>query len=101
MKDFLIIYIIIITTLIGACSYKPLNNFQFGDNYLQQSENTLVPLRSVALEWYRLPKSIKDNQIIWCEDNDLTDWSKGFFPGSCWLMYEYFHKNEWKNAAEQ
>lgn len=101
MKDFIIIYITIIATLLESCSNKPLNNVQFGNNYLQQSEKTLAPLRSLALEWYRLPKSTKDNQIIWCEDNDLTDWSKGFFPGCCWLMYEYFQKNEWKNAAEQ
>ncbi|WP_291588762.1 glycoside hydrolase family 88 protein [Bacteroides sp.] len=27
------------------------------------------------------------------------DWTEGFYPGCLWYMYEYTHKDEWKNAA--
>lgn len=27
------------------------------------------------------------------------DWTEGFYPGCLWYMYEYTHKDEWKEAA--
>lgn len=27
------------------------------------------------------------------------DWTEGFYPGCLWYMYEYTHKNKWKEAA--
>ena len=29
------------------------------------------------------------------------DWTSGFFPGSLWYLYEFTHKDEWKNRAER
>lgn len=37
-------------------------------------------------------------KVHWIEDR--FDWTAGFFPGSCWYLYEYSNDGKWKNAAE-
>ncbi|MFB9057823.1 glycoside hydrolase family 88 protein [Mariniflexile ostreae] len=48
----------------------------------------------------RNPRTINvDGEMHWT--NKKYDWTEGFFPGSCWLMYELTKEEKWKNAAEK
>lgn len=44
------------------------------------------------------PRTINpDGSMLWCGKN--FDWTEGFFPGSCWYIYEMTGDAKWKNAA--
>lgn len=40
---------------------------------------------------------LPDGRTAWSKDR--FDWTMGFFPGSCWLLYEMSGDEKWKNAA--
>ena len=45
-----------------------------------------------------LPRTFQDGKPV---DNRLTWWCSGFFPGSCWYVYEWTGDNEMKALAEK
>lgn len=48
----------------------------------------------------RIPRTVDQNkETHWTGDG--FDWTVGFFPGSCWYLYEYSNDVKWKNAAER
>lgn len=47
----------------------------------------------------KLPRALyEDGTIRWVETG--FDWTEGFFPGTCWYLYEYSHDKEWENRAQ-
>lgn len=47
----------------------------------------------------KIPRTISnDGTTHWTRDD--FDWTEGFFPGTCWYLYEYTQDKKWKKAAE-
>ena len=48
----------------------------------------------------KIPRTITaDGKMHWTREG--FDWTEGFFPGSCWYLYEVTKDEKWKNAAEK
>lgn len=48
----------------------------------------------------RIPRTITpEGEMHWTKPN--FDWTEGFFPGSCWYLYEITKDEKWKVAAEK
>lgn len=66
---------------------------------LEKSEQQLHALRNLAMQENRIPRTLnKDGHIRWI--NDSYDWTEGFWPGTCWMLYEISDDKKWKEAAE-
>lgn len=66
---------------------------------LETSEQQLAGLRTLAMQENRIPRTLnKDGHIRWI--NDSYDWTEGFWPGTCWMLYEISGDKKWKEAAE-
>ncbi|GGZ81769.1 glycoside hydrolase family 88 protein [Algibacter mikhailovii] len=46
-----------------------------------------------------IPRTVEHNEVKWV--NPGFDWTEGFFPGTCWYLYEATKDKKWKNAAEK
>lgn len=65
---------------------------------LTKSEEQLLGLRISAMKAHNIPRSInKDGQVRWIEKP--YDWTEGFWPGTCWMMYSNTKDGQWKEAA--
>jgi unsaturated chondroitin disaccharide hydrolase len=48
----------------------------------------------------RIPRTIAaDGELHWT--GERFDWTEGFFPGSCWYLYEVTKDEKWKVAAQK
>lgn len=61
-------------------------------------------LLEVSMRENAIPRTEEDGEIVWATkysgSGDLKfDWTLGFFPGSCWYMYEMTTEEKWKQAA--
>lgn len=66
---------------------------------LKKSEERLISLRTISMKENKIPRTIeKDGSIRWVADG--YDWTKGFWPGVCWMEYENTLDPKWKEAAE-
>jgi rhamnogalacturonyl hydrolase YesR len=46
----------------------------------------------------KIPRTVtKNGHIHWTRDS--FDWTEGFFPGTCWYLYEFTKDSKWKEAA--
>lgn len=46
-----------------------------------------------------IPRTVENGEISWI--NKGFDWTEGFFPGSCWYLFELTKDEKWKSAAEK
>ena len=70
------------------------------DTQITNAKNQLSLLLEEAMQVNRIPRTVtKENKIRWC--NQDFDWTEGFFPGTCWYLYEITNDNKWKIAAEK
>jgi len=66
---------------------------------LQKSEKQLTGLRTAAMQENKNPKTLtNDGNIYWIQTS--YDWTEGFWPGTCWMLYEATNDEKWKEAAE-
>ncbi len=66
---------------------------------LNKSEQQLIALRAAALQEHKNPRTLnKNGQIHWIGPS--YDWTAGFWPGTCWMLYEVSNDKKWKEAAE-
>jgi hypothetical protein len=99
MKKNSVILSLIFSLLLGLniCAN---DHADFADKQLQKAEKQLLQLNQKAYEADRIPRTVnEDNQIHWAHKR--FDWTEGFYPGTCWYMYKYTNKPEWKEAAEK
>lgn len=48
----------------------------------------------------KIPRTLTaEGEMHWTKPN--FDWTEGFFPGSCWYLYEVTKDEKWKNAAQK
>ena len=57
----------------------------------------LKPLVEMAIEKKQIPRTIHEGEIRFA--GKRFDWTEGFFPGTCWYMFELTGDDFWKNAA--
>jgi uncharacterized protein YyaL (SSP411 family) len=51
-----------------------------------------------ALSAQKNPRTIENDHLRWT--NKGFDWTEGFFPGTCWYLYEYTGDEKWKTGAD-
>lgn len=57
-------------------------------------------LRKESIEVNRIPRTLTaTGDMHWAKPG--FDWTEGFFPGTCWYLYEYTKANQWKDDAEE
>lgn len=70
------------------------------NNLLKNAALQYQVLKEEALEFQRIPRTLdEEGNMHWT--NPKFDWTEGFFPGSCWYLYETLGDIQWRNAAEQ
>ncbi|SHF56319.1 Glycosyl Hydrolase Family 88 [Mariniphaga anaerophila] len=69
-----------------------------GTDSFDRIEHQLKPLLTSALENNKIPRSIsEDGSIRWIGKG--YDWTEGFWPGTCWMLYDYTKNEQWKKGA--
>lgn len=106
MKNRLLAFLVLMASLTSVVSCKQKNNevnegtsqihaVELLNSAYEQMEN----LRQKAIKEDKNPRALEPNgEILWA--NPKWDWTEGFFPGSCWFMYEHSKDEKWKTAAE-
>lgn len=84
-----------------SCTGQPLSETVMADRALEAAEEQLSLLRDEAVARKGLPRTVEEDRICWTDEINYIDWTEGFFPGTCWYMFEYTGDERWKNAAEQ
>lgn len=65
---------------------------------LVKSEQQLNELRKLSMQEEKNPRSIdKNGNLIWTRQP--YDWTEGFWPGTCWQLYQKTKEEKWKEAA--
>ena len=76
------------------------NNILDVSSILRKANEQLVLQRVYSIDENKIPRTMsEEGKMIWA--NSKFDWTEGFFPGSCWYMYEYTNDNNWRIAAEK
>ncbi|WP_347839373.1 glycoside hydrolase family 88 protein [uncultured Draconibacterium sp.] len=87
--------ILLLILILFACSD---NNFSIEKN-LNFSTQQIASAIETAYEFDKAPRGMKEVGSIKFMDDEF-DWTEGFFPGLCWLLYDYSQDEEFKKAAE-
>lgn len=66
---------------------------------LKNAEKQYSLLLNTAEIANKIPRTLEENGNIHWASTDF-DWTEGFFPGSCWYLYEVSKDPKWKQAAE-
>ena len=69
----------------------------FSEINLKKSEKQLVALREISVKETKIPRTVKEGSLSWVHKG--YDWTIGFWPGTCWMMYETTKDPKWKDAA--
>ncbi len=57
-------------------------------------------LREEAIKANKIPRALTaKGDMHWAKSG--FDWTEGFFPGTCWYLYEYTNTNQWKDNAKE
>lgn len=101
MKIFKIILIVSFLVLLNSCfGTKSQSKIGFTDQQVVFAEKQLTLLLLDAEKANRIPRTIsKNGNTHWTKES--FDWTEGFYPGSCWYMYELTKDIKWKKAAEK
>jgi len=70
------------------------------ENRLVAAEKQMRLLLEDAEKAAKIPRTISpDGKTHWTRPD--FDWTQGFFPGSCWYLYQITKDEKWKEAAEK
>lgn len=95
------LFVILILSIVFSCA----NNVSQPTNIsateqLNSAEKQFALLLQDAEKANRIPRTLtEDGAMHWTRTN--FDWTEGFFPGSCWYLYEQTKDEKWKLAAEK
>ena len=78
-------------------AFNACKSTDFSEESLINSEKQLVGLREVAVKENKIPRTVRDGELAWVRKG--YDWTIGFWPGTCWMMYEKTKDPKWKEAA--
>lgn len=85
--------------VLSGCGKKELSDQEFAIQELDYAASQLELLRADAIGNKRIPRTVEDNKVVWSDEYDYLDWTEGFFPGSCWYLYEYTQDSIWSKSA--
>ncbi len=92
------IMLITVVILFGGCgaSKKKSSLYEKKIDFVSKQINLLV---KEARKFKKNPRTInKSGETHWIQKG--FDWTEGFFPGTCWYLYEYSKDTIWRNAAD-
>ncbi len=94
-------WILIITVIVffGGCgaSKKKSSLYEENIDFVSKQINLLV---IEATKFNKIPRTINESgETHWIQEG--FDWTEGFFPGTCWYLYEYSKDTAWRNAADR
>ncbi|REE01145.1 glycoside hydrolase family 88 protein [Marinoscillum furvescens] len=99
------IFLVALALTLGISRCKPPKEQVTRPARLDLAEKKLGDLRELAVEQNKIPRSEEPNgEIMWATKYDQHgkmkfDWTLGFFPGTCWYLYEHTNDIAWKKAA--
>ncbi len=65
---------------------------------IADAETQLTELRDYSLKNNRIPRTTNEaGSVKWIFEG--YDWTEGFWPGTCWMMFENTNDEAWKNSA--
>lgn len=64
---------------------------------IEKAEKQLTGLRELAMKAQNIPRSAENDSVRWIATP--YDWTEGFWPGTCWMLYETTGNEKWKQAA--
>ncbi|MGQ1891077.1 glycoside hydrolase family 88 protein [Thermophagus sp. OGC60D27] len=70
------------------------------DKNLEFAEKQTKLMAENALSKGWLPRALHQDGSIYSVGKKF-DWTEGFFPGSCWYLYEYSKNPQWKEMAQK
>jgi len=92
--------LISVVLLSFSCATTPKTENKFPESELEFAEKQLSLLLETANEANRIPRTVtEENEMHWTREG--FDWTEGFFPGTCWYLYETTKDEKWKIAAEK
>lgn len=101
MKRYILPILLIVMNVLSSCSgttKEPVKKFPEKQFASFESQTALLLKDADAAN--RIPRTITDDgEMHWTRDG--FDWTEGFFPGTCWYLYEITKDEKWKNAAEK
>lgn len=94
-------YLIILSISVFLMSCKESDKIHSkSETPLVKAEKQFSLLLKDAEEVNRIPRTLnKEGDIHWAHNR--FDWTEGFFPGSCWYLFEQTKDEKWKVAAEK
>ena len=101
MKVVTIFKILMVCIVMASCKAGQLKQTRssFPEKELQQGVTQYNLLLANAKKADKNPRTTDTSgKVHWI--GDRFDWTAGFFPGSCWYLYEHTNDEKWKNAAE-
>jgi unsaturated chondroitin disaccharide hydrolase len=94
------IVLVTLMLLSFSCTTTPKNKNKFPESELEFAEKQLSLLLENANEANKIPRTITaEGEMHWTRNG--FDWTEGFFPGTCWYLYEITKDKKWKVAAEK
>ena len=101
MKIFKITILLVVFNFLYSCSTtSPKSKEEFIEEQLNFANAQTSLLLNDAIAANRIPRTIDENGEMHFTDLQF-DWTEGFFPGTCWYLYEVTKDKKWKNAAEK
>ena len=99
MRTKLIHSIFPILIFLISCSSKPSpENDEFRtDEVIAKMEQQFNRLADTAVYHQRIPRTVHEGKIRFT--GTRFDWTEGFFPGTCWYMFELSGDEKWKTFA--
>jgi unsaturated chondroitin disaccharide hydrolase len=90
------IYVVIACLILWSCNSTQ-NQEDIADLRIEHISQQLGPMVEIAMNKQQIPRTIHEGKMKFA--NKGFDWTEGFFPGTCWYMYELTGDDKWKNAA--
>ncbi len=87
----------VVILIFGKCQIFEENQSNIYEN-LNFAEKQVGLLLEEAYKADMIPRTVSSEGNIHWTDEDF-DWTEGFFPGTCWYLYEYTNDPKWKDAA--
>lgn len=85
--------------LLASCSIDKTGSSY--SNELNFAAEQTAKLGAYSIENKRLPRTLDiHGEMHWAHETGF-DWTEGFFPGTCWYLYDFTNDDKFKIYAEQ
>lgn len=93
--------VLFIVGFLTSCSFTKSTAIEdIPEVQLEFAEKQISLLLEEAEKENRIPRTVTaEGEMHWT--GEYFDWTEGFFPGTCWYLYDITKDEKWKNAAEK